>query len=93
MMAQTFSDSTQGIVSLKTGTVSAQTTITLTDANGTTLFSYAPKLDFNIVIFSSPETISGESYTITIGSTSGTFVAKSSGYSQSASLLAHNCTK
>lgn len=75
MMAQTFSDSTQGVVSLKTGAVSAQTTITLTDANGTTLFSYAPKLDFNIVIFSSPETISEESYTITIGSTSGTFVA------------------
>ncbi len=75
MMAQTFSDSIQGVVSLKAGTVSAQTTITLTDANGNTLFSYAPELDFNIIILSSPELISGETYTVTIGSTSGTFVA------------------
>ena len=75
MMAQTFSDSTQGVVSLKAGTIPAQTTITLTDSNETTLFSYAPELDFNIVILSSPELISGESYTVTIDSASGTFLA------------------
>ena len=51
------------------------TLITLTDNNGTTIISYTPKLDFNILILSSPEIISGETYTVTIGSTSGTFEA------------------
>ncbi len=74
-MAQTFSDSKQGVISLNVGNVSSGTLITLTDNNGTTLFSYAPELDFNILILSSPEMISGETYTVTIGSTSGTFEA------------------
>ena len=74
-MAQTFSNSEQGVISLNVGNVSAETTITLTDNNGTTLFSYAPELSFNILILSSPEMISGETYTVTIDSTSGTFKA------------------
>lgn len=74
-MAQTFSDSKQGVISLNVGNASAGTLITLTNNNGETIFSYTPELDFNILILSSPEMISGETYTVTIGSTSGTFEA------------------
>ena len=74
-MAQTFSDSKQGVISLNVGNATAETLITLTDSNGETILSYTPELSFNIVILSSPEMTSGETYTITIGSSSGTFEA------------------
>ncbi|MBQ8164102.1 MAG: carbohydrate-binding domain-containing protein [Clostridia bacterium] len=74
-MAQTFSDSEQGVFSVSTGTISAQTPVTLTDTNGNTLFSFTPSLSYAIVILSSPDLKKGESYTITVGDISGTFEA------------------
>lgn len=74
-MAQSFSDSQQGVIALRVGTCAANTQFTLTDANGEIVISYAPKLDFGVVILSSPDIIKGESYTITIGTQSGTFEA------------------
>ena len=74
-MAQTFSDSEQGVVALRVGNQSAGTNITLNDKNGNTVISYAPELSFAVVIFSSPDIISGETYTITVGSNSGEFEA------------------
>lgn len=74
-MAQSFSDSGQGIIALRVGNCKANTQIILTDAKGKTVISYAPKLDFAVVIFSSPEIIKGETYTITVGDQSGTFEA------------------
>lgn len=74
-MAQTFSASEQGIIALRVGNQSAGTTITLTDSSGNVLVSYEPELSFAVVILSSPSIISGESYTITIGSSTGTFTA------------------
>lgn len=68
-MAQTFSDSEQGVVTVNVGNQSAGTTVTLTDENGNTLITQTPELSFAIVILSSPEIVSGESYTITVGST------------------------
>ncbi len=74
-MAQIFSSSQQGVISISTGNQSAGTLITLTDSSGKTLISYAPELAYQIVILSSPDIVSGESYTITVGSESATFKA------------------
>ena len=75
MMAQSFSDSTQGVVALKAGNQPAGTEIILQDANGNTLISHKPELDFAVVILSSPDVNKGESYTVTIGSKVGSFIA------------------
>ncbi len=75
MMAQTFSSSSQGVISVSVGTQPAGTAITLTDARGNTLFRHSPELAYQIVILSSPDMISGESYTITVGSQSAVFEA------------------
>jgi len=74
-MAQTFSDSEQGVIAVSVGTQAAGTQITLTDADGNTIISYAPELSFAVVILSSPEIISGKAYTITVGTASGEFTA------------------
>lgn len=74
-MAQTFSKSEQGVIALSVGNQSAGTTITLKDKDGNTVISYAPELSFQVVILSSPDIVSGETYTITVGSTSGEFEA------------------
>ncbi len=74
-MAQTFSDSTQGVVAVSVGSQAALTQITLTDKNGKTVISHAPELSFQVVILSSPDIVSGETYTITVGSQSGEFKA------------------
>jgi len=75
MMAQTFSQSSQGVISLSVGNQSAGTQITLTDAKGNPILSYTPELSFAIVILSTPEMVKGESYTVTVGSASGEFAA------------------
>lgn len=74
-MAQTFSDSGQGVISVNAGSQTAGTAITLTDADGNTLISYTPELDFSVIILSSPDIVSGETYTLTVGDTSGAFEA------------------
>ena len=75
MMAQTFSDSTQGVIALQVGNRSAGTRITLKNTSGNTLISHAPELNFAVVILSSPELVKGETYTIEIGSDTGDFEA------------------
>ena len=74
-MAQTFSDSKQGVVAVSVGNQSVGTNITLKDKNGKTIITYAPELSFAVVILSSPDIVSGETYTITVGSESGEFEA------------------
>lgn len=74
-MAQTFSDNTQGVIAVSTGNQTAQTEITLKSSDGKTLISYKPELSFAVVILSSPEIKSGESYTLSVGSLSETFTA------------------
>ena len=75
-MAQTFSDSEQGVVAVSVGTQAAGTEITLQDAEGNTLIQYAPELDFAVVILSTPDMVKGQPYTITVGNQSGEFNAK-----------------
>ncbi len=74
-MAQSFSDSTQGVFAVSVGSQAAGTQITLTDEKGNTVLSYAPELSFQVVILSSPDIHSGETYTITVGTQSGSFAA------------------
>lgn len=74
-MAQTFSQCDQGVIALQVGSQNAGTSITLADANGKLLIDYAPELSFQVVILSTPEMVSGESYSVNIGTVSETFQA------------------
>ena len=74
-MAQTFSDSKQGVVAVSVGNQSAGTQIVLKDKNGNTVLEHTPELNFAVVILSSPDITKGETYTITVGSQSGDFEA------------------
>lgn len=74
-MAQTFSNSEQGVIAVSVGSQTAGTHITLTDSKGNELFSHTPELSFGVVILSSPELIKGETYSITVGEASGEFAA------------------
>ena len=74
-MAQTFSDSKQGVVAVSVGNQSAGTQIILKDKNGNTVLEHTPELNFAVVILSSPDMVTGESYTITVGTQSGDFEA------------------
>ncbi|MDE6566867.1 MAG: carbohydrate-binding domain-containing protein [Lachnospiraceae bacterium] len=74
-MSQTFSDSKQGVITANVGNQSAGTKIQLSDSKGNTLITHTPDLDFALVILSSPDIISGETYTLTIGTSSSEFTA------------------
>ncbi|MBQ9783470.1 MAG: carbohydrate-binding domain-containing protein [Clostridia bacterium] len=74
-MAQSFSNSTQGVIALSVGTQSAGTLITVKDGDGNTLISYAPELSFAVVILSTPQMEKGEQYTVTVGSLTDEFEA------------------
>lgn len=74
-MAQTFSDSKQGVVAVSVGNCAAGTTIELQDSKGGTVISYAPELDFGVVILSSPDMNKGDTYKIIVGEASGEFEA------------------
>jgi hypothetical protein len=74
-MAQTFSDSKQGLLSLRVDNQPAGTQIILKDSQGNVIVEHSPELSFAIVIISTPEMKKRESYTITVGSQSGEFTA------------------
>ena len=76
MMAQTFSDSTQGVLSVNVGNMMAGTELTVTDKSGNVLMTATPELDFSVVIFSSDKMISGETYVLTAGSEKAEFTAQ-----------------
>lgn len=75
-MAQTFSDSEQGVVAVSVGNQSAGTKIELKDSKGNTILTHEPELDFAVVILSSPDVQKGETYTITVGASTSSFEAK-----------------
>ena len=74
-MAQTFSANTQGVIAVKAGGQSSGVKITVSDGNGKELVSYAPEMDFSVIIFSTPELVSGQSYHVTVGSVEGDVTA------------------
>ncbi len=73
-MAQTFSDSSQGVIALQVGNQSAGTEIVLSDG-GETLLTVSPSLPYAVVILSLPEMVKGETYTVSIGTYTGEFEA------------------
>lgn len=75
-MAQSFSSSAQGVIAVSIGNQSAGTKIVLKDKNGNTVIEHTPELGFAVVILSSPDIKKSESYTVTVGSQSGTFTAQ-----------------
>jgi len=75
-MAQTFSDSAQGVIALQAGGQTGSNQIRVTDKDGKELLNHTPALGFNVVILSSPELVKGESYMVYVGSASGEFTAQ-----------------
>ena len=75
-MAQTFSDSEQGVVAVRVGNQAAGTKIVLKDKSGNIIIEHTPELNFAVVILSSPDIKKGETYTIAVGSQSGEFEAR-----------------
>lgn len=74
-MAQTFSGGSQGVIALQVGQQTAGTLIRITDSSGRELIRHEPELNFAVVILSSPDMVSGEEYTVTVGELSETFKA------------------
>ena len=75
-MAQTFSQSSQGLISLSVGNQSAGTTVNLKDSDGNTIITFSPELSFAVLIISSPDIVSGQTYAVEVGSYSGEFQAQ-----------------
>ena len=75
-MAQTFSDSEQGVIAIRTDSQSAGTTITISSEDETQICTAAPDEAFSMILFSSPELAAGETYTVSAGSYSGQVTAE-----------------
>lgn len=74
-MAQSFSSAEQGVIAVQVGNQEAGAEVTLTDGDGNTVLTVTPSLSYTLVILSSPELVSGETYTLTAGSYSGVCTA------------------
>ena len=68
-MAQTFSDPQQGTLAVRVGSQSAGTQVLIADGDQE-LICFTPSMDFQVVIVSMPELVSGKRYTLTVGSQS-----------------------
>lgn len=75
-MAETFSTtSSQGVIACTVGNQSAGQTITIEDGSGNVVLTAQTEYTTVLMIVSSPDIVKGQSYTITIGATSGTLQA------------------
>lgn len=74
-MAQTFSESPQGIIAVRVASGSADTAITITDSEGKLLLSHTPSLSYDVIIFSSPDITKGTAYTLKAGTLESTVTA------------------
>lgn len=80
-MAQNFSSSsTQGAIMVTCSNQSAGTQITLKDSNGNSVISHTAEQAFSCVILSCPSIKKGETYTLTIGSSTSTITMNSTVY-------------
>ena len=76
-MAQTFSSNTQGVLAVSVGGgQSSGVKITVSDSSGKELVSYQPELNFSVIIFSTPELVSGQTYHVSVGSLEGDITAR-----------------
>lgn len=75
-MAQSFSHWEQGLIAVGTGNRAAGTELRLEDESGALILSHTPQLDYAVLIVSSPNMISGEKYTLSVGTDSAELEAK-----------------
>ena len=76
MMAQSFSDSTQGVVAVNVNTQKAGVEIVLLDANGNTILTQKPELGFARIVLSCPDMVKGQTYTLSVGGKTAQVTAK-----------------
>jgi hypothetical protein len=75
-MAQTFSEGSQGVISVRTGAGQpAGVKVVVKDAQGNELLTHEPELDFSVFIYSAPELTKGEHYQLIIGDASNDVTA------------------
>lgn len=70
MMAQDFTEAEHGQLFVRTGNQTAGTTLTVLDSDGNTIYELTPELDYALLVFSGPDLVKGETYTICVGETS-----------------------
>ena len=75
-MAQSFSDSDQGVIAIGVDNMAADTEITLKGSDGEIIVSHKPELDFAVVIISTPKLEKGKTYTVSVGNETKDFKAK-----------------
>ena len=75
MMAQSFSEGSQGTIAINAGSQAAGATIKVTDSQGNELLSYQPELAFTVFIYSTPEIVSGQTYHLVVGTAEGDVTA------------------
>ena len=68
-MAQTFDDSEQGVITTTIDKADAQSTFELVDSDGNIIITYTPELSYEYIILSSPEILTGETYTLNVNGT------------------------
>lgn len=71
-MAQTFSSANQGVIAVRVGNQAAETKIVVATKDGEELLSFTPPLSYQLMILSSPELVSGQSYVVSVGAMSET---------------------
>ena len=76
MMAEGFTSNSQGVINGRLNEQSGGTAITITDGSGSVVISAAPTNPFNYILISSPELVSGQSYTLTVGGYSDSVTAR-----------------
>ncbi|HIS24753.1 MAG TPA: carbohydrate-binding domain-containing protein [Candidatus Faeciplasma gallinarum] len=75
-MVQTFSGGDQGVITASVGNQSAATPVVISDSDANVLLSFEPQMSYGLVIYSSPEVVSGETYTVSAGTANGQVTAK-----------------
>lgn len=68
-MPQTFDSSEQGVITTTIDKVDAQSTLELVDSDGNIIITYTPELSYEYIILSSPEILTGETYTLNVNGT------------------------
>lgn len=74
-MAQTLQSATQGVIDINESAQFDGGKITLTDKNGNEILSYEADQSFDFAVFSSPDLVKGETYTVTVGASSQEYTA------------------
>lgn len=75
MMAMSFTSAKQGVIACTCGSQPAGSELKITGSKGNEIVSMTTEYSTYLIIISTPELVSGESYNLSIGSTSGTVEA------------------